>query len=743
MFAFALLAALAAASETVPRSEHPEPQLQRADWRTLNGTWEFAEGDDLSPEVVRTQAVFPDRITVPFCRESRLSGLARTGFVKNVGYRRSFELPPEWRGERVLLHVGACDWRTTVWVNGRPVGFHEGGNAPVVCEVTDALHAGANELRVHAFDDALGGLQQLGKQARTEQSEGIFYTRTTGIWQSVWLERVGRTYVKRLGIRAHELGASVEVVLDGAADGMVVEVEARANGKVQAVAVAPARSGVAVDLFPIEPQLWSVEDPHLYDLAVRLRRAEDMSIVDEVASYFGLCTREVAGTRFLVNGKPVFQRLVLDQGFYLDGVWTAPSDEALKRDIELSKAAGFNGARLHQKVFEPRFHYWADKLGYLTWGEGPSYGADYRNPGVDRVVLAEWAEIVQRDQNHPSLVGWCPFNETGPESGPLQNSVVALTRALDPTRPVLDTSGYVHSDPGRDVDDVHDYDQDPASFRARYAALGGLGELPGRYRGPALDRPFFVSEFGGIGWIPAGEDGWGYGNMPKNLEEWHQRYEGLTAALQDNPAMFGFCYTQLTDVEQEKNGIFRYDRAAKFDLARVREATAREAACERGERAPDPVAEAAWRVLVAAAVDDPAAPGWRALATDRPLAGFPATGFDPAALQPARPGFGAKDGFGAVIGTPWTTSELYLHREFEFDGAAPAAVLLVLHHDNEVALWLNGEPLFQRQGWNDAYAPFDVTERARALLRRGANRLHVHVHQDTGGQYFDCALLVR
>jgi len=781
--ALPLAVSLAAArGEELPRPEHPEPQWQRDSWASLNGSWEFWEGDAAGEEEARMRSAFPDRILVPFCRESALSGLRRTGFVKNVVYRRDFALPAGWpAGGRVLLHVGAGDWRTVVWVNGTRVGFHEGGNAPVTCEITGALAAapGArNELRIWAFDDALGGRQQLGKQARTEQSEGIFYTRTTGIWQTVWIERVGSSYLESCRIVPDRSNLRLQLAPECVGDprGLVVAATVtrdfdgsfpRDPARLRALQVDHAagyasRGSTALTMKLLEGSEWSPERPHLYGLRLRLLRKRDEGsagaappavspgavalpegdLLDEVFAYFGMRSVEVRGAAVLLNGKPVFQRLVLDQGFYPEGVWTAPSDEALRRDVEISLAAGFNGARLHQKVFEPRFHYWADRLGYLTWGEGPSYGANYSDPAVDRVVLQEWAEILERDRNHPSIVGWCPFNETAPESGPLQNAVVAVTRAIDPTRPVLDTSGYVHSDPGRDVDDAHDYDQDPVTFRARWWPGAAASGVPARYGIAPRDRPFFVSEFGGIGWIRPGEKGWGYGGVPRTEEEWFARFRGLCDAQLDNPSLFGFCYTQLTDVEQEKNGVVYYDRTPKFEMARLHAIVARPAAIETQTAAPPEAAPRAWTVLVPAAVD--AAPAeWNYLAASAPLEGEGwRRGELGASARAGRGGFGNKDGFGAVVGTPWTSSDLYLARTFEWDGAPFERALLVVHYDNATTVCVNGGELLRREGWNDRYEPIDVTERASALLRRGRNVIAVHVHQDGGGQYFDAALLV-
>jgi len=462
--------------------------------------------------------------------------------------------------------------------------------------------------------------------------------------------------------------------------------------------------------------------------------------VDRLDSYLGLRRIEVRGTRLYLNGEPLFMRLVLDQGFHPGGVWTAPTDSDLRRDIQLAKAAGFDGARLHQKVFEPRFHYWADRLGYLTWAESPSFGADYARPAVDQPVIREWLEIVLRDRNHPSIVGWCPFNETPPAAARLQDTLVDLTHALDPTRPVLDTSGWTHSSPARDLDDAHDYDQDPSTFRERWSRLTLPWRMPARYGIRTLDRPFFVSEFGGIGWIPPEEEGWGYGDAPRSEAGFLERLEGLTRALLENPAMCGFCYTQLTDVEQERNGLFYADRRPKFPVERLRAILARPAAVETAP-APPPLTRPRWQVLVPAAVDPGGPARWR-ITEEAPAAGWEAPDFDDGAWREAPAGFGHKEGFPVRIGTPWTSHDLWLRRAFPWDGTAFEFAALVLHHDDAVKVFLNGELLFRRPRWNDGYQAFDVAERLGVLLRPGRNVLAVHVHQDGGGQYFDAALLV-
>ena len=746
ILALALAAALAqdVDATAIPRPEHPEPLAYREEWLNLNGPWEFLETNDHAEGPYLAMDRFPETILVPFCRESTLSGIGRREFVDCVWYRRRFAVPEGWSGKRVRLHFGASDWRTTVWLNGKRLGEHVGGSAPFLFEITDHLTGGEQEIVVRAFDDARSGLQQLGKQSIRDESYGIFYTRTTGIWQTVWVEAVGRSYVERVAIDTlpEQSRIHVKPSFQGDLDDMTLALRAEpyGGGPVVAETSGPAVSRHGTVVLPIRgARLWTPDDPFLYRLHVELRRGEE--VVDRVESYFGLRTVRIEGRRLLLNGEPVFQRLVLDQGFYPDGIWTAPSDAALRGDIELAKAAGFNGARLHQKVFEPRFHYWADRLGYLTWGEGPSFGADYGNGDAHFPIVEEWWDLVERDRNHPSIVGWCPFNETPPEAGGLQNTLVELTKILDRSRPALDTSGWTKSHPEPDLDDRHDYDQNPETLARRYDWLESSWGLPGRYGIRDLRVPFFVSEFGGIGWIPEGEEGWGYGNDPTSLEEFYERYAGLTGALLANRSMFGFCYTQLTDVEQEKNGLYSYDRRPKFDLARIRAATQAPAAYESAPPAATAETPWHWHVLSPAAVDPDGPARWEYRLTAPP----PPELADHGAVkgwQRGDAGFGRKGGWEERIHTEWTSSDLWLRRAFEFDGRGFDAALLVIHFDNETTVWLNGETIFHRSGWNDAYQAFEVTTAVRDSLVRGENRLAAHVHQDEGGQYFDAALLL-
>ncbi len=735
------------AAEPLPRPEHPLPQNVRAEWLNLNGVWEFAETDDDGDVSFLGDVPYPDRIVVPFCRESRLSGLERTELVKNVWYRRSFTVPADWKSPRVRLHIGACDWRTRAWVNGQPVGEHVGGNVAFAFDITDALHPGENRLVIHAFDDGASGLQALGKQTRKGPSTGIFYTRTTGIWQTVWLEGVGASFIRAFQIDPDPKRecAVVKVEVDGPVDGLSIVLRAHTDAGVigETQSTAEWRNNTLVLPVP-NPRLWSVEDPFLYDLDLELHRGD--AVVDSMRSYFGMRRITIEGAAILLNDKSVFQRLVLDQGFYPDGVWTAPTDADLRRDIELSQSCGFNGARLHQKVFEPRFLHWADRLGYLVWGEFPSFGADYGNPAVNVPIMNEWVAIVQRDRNHPSIIGWCPFNETPPEAGALQAAVVRMTRALDPSRPVIETSGWTHHLADPEVLDAHDYNQDPPSFRARwtdgYSPLGAFA-LPARYGVRQNSSvPFFISEYGGIGWA-VGEGGWGYGKTPEDLQEFYDRFKGLSDALLDNRFIFGLCYTQLTDIEQEQNGLYAYDRTPKFDVAPLRAAMTRRAAYE--DKPPVQVAKRGamdWRVLVGSLHDGPNTGTWRYKET-APPEGWEQPGYNDGDWAQGHAPFGFKGGeWNDKIRTRWRTSDIWLRQEFTCDETAFDAAVIVLHHDDDTVVHLNGKRIWQRPRWNDGYEAFDVTEAVRDALLPGKNTLTVHVHQDKGGQYFDMAFLI-
>lgn len=734
----------------VPRPEHPRPDAQRADWMTLNGEWQF-EIDDASDGEARgltSGKELSSKIVVPFCPESKLSGLAlgNSRYMTNVWYRRSFELPASMKGKRILLHFGGVDYKAWAYVNGQLVGTHVGENAAFAFEVTSFLKEGPNELVVRAYDHLRGGLQPGGKQAHNK-SEGCVYTRTTGIWQPVWLEAVGSSYVEAFTVVPDPEHARVliEAGVNGTDPELELKAEAFADGKRVGSDSATGtwrNRRLVVELK--KTRLWEPGSPFLYDLTFTLTSRG--KVVDQVKSYFGLRSVAIDGRRILINGKPVFQRLILDQGFYPDGIWTAPSDAELKADIERSMACGYNGARLHQKVFEPRFLYWADKLGYLVWGEFPNWGYSYKPEGYAPYVT-EWTEVLLRDRNHPAIIGWCPFNETPASAGEIQQVVWTVTKAVDPTRPVLETSGWVHTLPHPEVRDAHDYEGNPETLAARwktYFAGAASAAMPPRYGHSSTGArdcgvPFMISEFGGIGW--ATEGGWGYGKGPKSEEEFFARYKGQCDAQLDNPNFFGFCYTQLTDVEQEHNGLYYYDRRPKFDVKKLQAITSRQAAYERGEaQAPRPtdVSEVSWKVLVGAVQDGPLCTPYR-YATETPAGEWTLAGFDDASWRTGLSPFGTE---GKRVGrTPWSTPDIYLRKSFEYDGHALKAGAVVMTHDEDTEVYVNGQKVLGVQGYIGNYRMFVVTDELRKALRKGANTLAVHTHQTNGGQIIDLALL--
>ncbi len=590
------------ASTNIPRPEHPDPQRFRNTWINLNGPWDFAIDagrNGLNAGWASTNAWPGQRpITVPFCPESKLSGIEIKDFMPGVWYRRSFQVPAEWKGQRVRLHFGAVDFDCRVWVNGTLLGRHIGGYTPFWFDVTDVLKSGANEVVVYAVDDARAGKQPGGKQSDQYGSYDCMYTRVTGIWQTVWLEAVGQAFVQELQIVPSEDLSQVSILaeINGTTCGMRLRAEAFLDGKSVGVWQGPAGALTAANLTLKQVELWDLGKGTLYDLVLEVRDCGGKT-VDRLESYFGLRKLEIRDKKFYINDKPVFLRTVLDQGFWPDGIYTAPSDAELKADIERSLACGFNGARLHQKVFEPRTLYWADKMGYLLAGEMGDWGMDLNDPVSHDAFVADWAASVRRDRNRPSLILWTPFNETHgrrfnthdkDRHDGLLRMVYDLTRQLDPTRPVIDASGYVHV--VTDIYDIHNYEQDPAKFAVLFEALK-TAEPGNVFRNfPKVDilydgkMPYFVSEYGGIWWNPAeaaNAKAWGYGQRPATLEEFLRRFDGLNKALLDNPGICGFCYTQLTDVEQEVNGLYTYDRKPKFDLAIIKGSITAPAAIEK------------------------------------------------------------------------------------------------------------------------------------------------------------------
>ena len=596
----ALLVSFSALAQ-IPRAEYPRPQFEREAWQNLNGEWTYT----LDPvktgweRGLRNSKGFADKIIVPFAPESKLSGVEHKEFIPCIWYQRNITIPAEWEGKDVLLQFGAVYYESEIYVDGKFVDRHFGGSDSFTVDITKFVKAGStHSLVVSAKSDLRSRMQPAGKQSLRHGPFECMYTRTTGIWQTVWMEAVAPAAISRVKYITDidRSTVSMEFTMRRTAAANTLTINVKDGSKVVASQSGKVASGSIFTLPIKKAKLWSPESPFLYDVEFILKDAEG-NVVDKVASYFGMRKIHTEGNKVYLNNEPYFQRLVLDQGFYPDGIWTAPSDAALKQDIELSLQAGFNGARLHQKVFEERFYYWADKLGYLTWGEAPSWGLDANAVEAARNFITEWRNLVVRDINHPSIVTWTPFNE---EFWPDQtqfprfvNDVYTLTKQLDPSRPVNTVSGGIQI--LTDIWTEHHYEQDPARLKEIIYDDGKMfvrgPSIQERHRGnvgfnrPVLSDPFtfprydgsipyILDEFGGIKCMeanPSKDGAWGYGSAPQTKEEFYKRLEGQVRGLMSlNKNMWGWCYTQLTDVEQEQNGIYYYDRKVKYDMERIR-----------------------------------------------------------------------------------------------------------------------------------------------------------------------------
>ncbi len=578
---------------------YPRPQLRRAHWVALNGPWDFAFDEHAAWTDPRS-VEWSTQINVPFSPETQASGINKGGFYRAVWYRRSF-IPPELRpGERLLLHFGAVDYCAHVWLNGIKVCSHEGGYTPFQCDITDALEgAGPQELIVLAEDDPLDLGKPRGKQDWKLESHSIWYPRTTGIWQTVWLEAVPSTYIEKVkwtcNLQAWEIG--LEAFTSGVRqEGLLLAVRLYVGDTVLAedtysVIAGEVHRRVALSDPGIDDSrnelLWRPTSPTLIDADLELRDHEGQ-VIDRIASYTALRSISVQGNRFILNGRPLTLRLVLDQGYWPETGLTAPSDDALLEDVFLAKRLGFNGVRKHQKIENPRYLYWADQLGLLVWEEMPS-AYRYTRKSIERLTR-EWIEVLNRDSSHPCIVTWVPLNESWgvpdlPDSPAQRHYVQALyhlTKTLDPTRPVIGNDGW--ESVATDILGIHDYDDEPERIGRRYGQGDVESRLFNRERPGGrmlvvdsklnVSQPIVLSEFGGIAYAPGKDDGaWGYSrsDTPEQLLE---RYRALLDVVRSLPALAGFCYTQFTDTYQEANGLLFFDRTPKAPIKQLALATA-------------------------------------------------------------------------------------------------------------------------------------------------------------------------
>jgi hypothetical protein len=700
--------------------EYPRPQMVRKEWQNLNGLWEFAiaKKDEKAPLGKKLDG----QILVPFPVESALSGVMK--HAERLWYRRLFTVPKEWAGQRVLLHFGAVDWQAKVWVNGKEIGSHRGGYDAFSVDITDALKKDREqELVVGAWDPTDAGTQPRGKQVN--KPSGIMYTPTTGIWQTVWLEPVSKDSIASMQITPNVDAKQIKVsVRRRHREGKVgINVQVLDGGRVVAEKDGEEKEPILLSI--PEPKLWSPESPFLYDLKVRVL-GNPVDALDEVYSYFGMRKISVGAdgkgvTRLLLNNKPYFMVGPLDQGFWPDGLYTAPTDEALKYDIEITKKLGFNMTRKHVKVEPARWYYWCDKLGLLVWQDMPSGDQSIgdndpdlkRTPESAKDYEEELKHMIDGLRNHPSIVMWVVFNEGWGQFDTTR--ITEWTKKYDPSRLVDCASGWADRKVG-DVHDIHVYPgpSSPEPEEKRAAVLG---------------------EFGGLGLKVDGHTWetktWGYRGT-KSKEDLTRKYERLLQGvykLKNKPGLSAAVYTQITDVETEANGLLTYDRAVlKVDLDRV-------AAANKGDFARVP------QQVAVVPTSQEKGMIWR-YTLEKPAEGWFKPDFKDTDWKKGAGGFGTRGTPGAVVRTVWNTSDIWLRRTFELPENAPKELHLLLHHDEDAEIYLNGVLAAKVGGYITDYEEVEIRAAALTALKPGQNTLAIHCKQTGGGQYIDAGLIV-
>lgn len=571
-----------------PRADYPRPQFVRGSWMNLNGEWEFEFDDDRIGSKEKWHLgnkALSKTIQVPFAFQSKLSGIGSNEFHDVVWYRRDLVIPDSFANKRILLHFGAVDYEASVWVNGTLVATHEGGHTPFHADITDALQEGTNKLVVKAVDYSKDVTLPRGKQYWLSDSASIFYTRTTGIWQTVWMEAVSAdAYLNKVRITPDIDNKQVElqffIEAAKAHEKQQVKVEISFKGKLVSEDTYLLKDSVgtrAVRLNDFNDHglggWWTPERPNLYDVTFTL--LVDDQAVDQVTSYFGMRKVSIENGKLCLNNRPYFLKMVLDQGYFPDGNLTPPSDEAIKQDVELTKAMGFNGARKHQKLEDPRFLYWCDQLGLVVWSEAAN-AYEYTEKYVERFTK-EWQASVDRDYNHPSIIAWVPLNESWGvpniqiDKRQQQHALTMyhLTKSLDPMRPVISNDGWELVK--TDLFAIHDYEWREEVLTERYCSKEkAVHAMPANRRlfvegFPYENQPILVTEFGGIAYKKSDWEGWGYSGA-ENDEEYEQKLRAVIRPLLNSGVVQGYCYTQLTDVEQEINGLLTYDRKPKIPV---------------------------------------------------------------------------------------------------------------------------------------------------------------------------------
>ncbi len=698
-------------SPVSPLGEYPRPQMVRSAWQSLNGPWTFSLAD---PDVVTPPDAFDGKILVPFPYESALSGVGKPSPAKQrLWYRRTFTVPADWQanGQRVLLHFGAVNWDSTVSVNDTKFGQHKGGFDGFEYDITTALKPGDNTLTVSAFNPMTleaPDAQVIGKQ-RVNRG-GIFYTGATGIWQTVWLEPVSATHVSALKIVPDLDGKSVHVTVT--AEGNAAATVTATDGA-NTVGSTTGNAGTELTLPVPDPHVWTPDDPHLYNLHVTIAGSPDA-----VDSYFAmrkisLGKDEQGRTRIMLNNSFVFQVGALDQGYWPDGIYTAPTDEALKFDITTAKNFGLNLLRKHAKVEPDRWYYWTDKLGMLVWQDMPQCYGDHLSDQAKAQWLTEWTNIMTGFQNHPSIIVWTTFNEGWGQHD--TESVAAYTKQFDPSRLVNNASGWTD----KNVGGIHD----------THAYPGPWCEMPEETRAAVN------GEFGGVTmrvpdhmWTT---DVFGYGATLTGGWKVTQKYQDLMKnayKIRDTRGASAVVYTQLTDVEQESNGLLTYDRAVVKPIAEIVTAANKGQFLPLPPKPPSPD-------LVPTSQDDPQT--W-SYTFEKPADQWSKPDYDATAWKSGPAPFG----HGYAANTNWETTpgDIWMRRSVTLPAELPEKLKVLAQHDEDVEVYINGVLAAKATGYTGDYASIPMTEDARATLKAGDNLIAVHCRQTVGAQVIDVGI---
>lgn len=691
--------------------EYPRPQMVRDQWMNLNGIWQFQPGTSQQEAV--PQGDLSNSILVPFPVESAISGIME--HHPRLWYKRKFTIPENWQGKRILIHFGAVDYEAQVFVNGASVGTHRGGYDPFSYDITDYLQSnGEQQLAVRVYDPTDAAGFPRGKQ--TLYPQGIMYTSTTGIWQSVWLEPVSDTHIKNIklvpDIDQSILKLTVNTI--GTENNVSFTAKVKDNGNVvQTINGAPNQE---ISIPIPEEKLWSPDSPFLYDLEITLHK--DANQLDSIGSYFGMrkiaVEKENGFRKLYLNNHFLFEMGPLDQGFWPDGIYTAPTDEALRYDIEMMKAFGFNMVRKHIKVEPYRWYYWADKLGLMVWQDMPSVNSYTSNPQpIEKIAFEnELTELVKKHWNSPCIVMWVVFNE-----GQGQHDTQALVdkvKNLDPSRLVNQASGGNWLNAG-DILDLHSYPP-PGCPKSTSQAL-------------------VCGEYGGVGYKITGHlwsDGFGY-VMANNEDEYLNYYDDFADQLtmfKTNQGLSAAVYTEITDVEIELNGLMTYDRQVKADINRIREANEKIINQNIYVTEIVPTAEKQEQI-------------WK-YTTAKPAQEWYLTNYDDSSWRSGNAGFGTDGTPGAAVRTIWNTSDIWIRREFnpgDLSGINTDNLVLNLHHDEDCEVYINGVPAASKTGWTTSYVVVPISSSAKkALKSNNTNVIAIHCKQTGGGQYIDAGI---